>query len=387
MAVNDDEGNAMKIVADENIGNVKELFAGFGEVQLMPGRVINTAAVAEADMLLVRSVTKVDKALLAGSRVKFVGTCTIGMDHIDQNYLRSQGIGFASAPGCNANAVVDYVLCALATLALEQSICLATKTLGIVGLGNVGSRLKIRAEALGLTCICCDPILQRQGQKGLIPLAELIAKADIISLHTPLTLDGEDATYHLLNSKSLAQIKHNAILINSARGEVLDNKALSQLLQERRDISAVLDVWESEPTIAPDLLKQVQIATPHIAGYSLEGKLQGTAMVYRGACDFFGYPQQEFIKLFPPYKEVLFEAGQDESWEEIVYRVMLACYDIGRDSVALKSLTQYSPEQIGTEFDRLRKEYSLRREFNQTKIISSAIPPELRLKLAVLGLQ
>ena len=377
----------MKIVADENISNVKEFFAGFGDVQLMPGRVINTAAVAEADVLLVRSVTKVDKALLAGSRVKFVGTCTIGMDHIDQNYLRSQGIGFASAPGCNANAVVDYVLCALAALALEQSICLATKTLGIVGLGNVGSRLKIRAEALGLTCICCDPILQRQGQKGLIPLAELIAKADIISLHTPLTLDGEDATYHLLNTKNLAQIKHNAILINSARGEVLDNKALSQLLQERRDISAVLDVWESEPTIAPDLLKQVQIATPHIAGYSLEGKLQGTAMVYRGACDFFGYPQQEFINLFPPYKEVLFVAGQDESWEEIVYRMMLACYDIGRDSAALKSLTQYSPEQIGVEFDRLRKVYPLRREFNQTKIISSAIQPELRLKLAVLGLQ
>ena len=377
----------MKIVADENISNVKEFFAGFGDVQLMPGRVINTAAVAEADVLLVRSVTKVDKALLAGSRVKFVGTCTIGMDHIDQNYLRSQGIGFASAPGCNANAVVDYVLCALAALALEQSICLATKTLGIVGLGNVGSRLKIRAEALGLTCICCDPILQRQGQKGLIPLAELIAKADIISLHTPLTLDGEDATYHLLNSKNLAQIKHNAILINSARGEVLDNKALSQLLQERKDISAVLDVWESEPTIAPDLLKQVQIATPHIAGYSLEGKLQGTAMVYRGACDFFGYPQQEFINLFPPYKEVLFVAGQDESWEEIVYRMMLACYDIGRDSAALKSLTQYSPEQIGVEFDRLRKVYPLRREFNQTKIISSAIQPELRLKLEVLGLQ
>ena len=377
----------MKIVADENISNVKEFFAGFGDIQLMPGRVINTAAVAEADVLLVRSVTKVDKALLAGSRVKFVGTCTIGMDHIDQNYLRSQGIGFASAPGCNANAVVDYVLCALAALALEQRICLATKTLGIVGLGNVGSRLKIRAEALGLTCICCDPLLQRQGQEGLIPLAELIAKADIISLHTPLTLDGEDATYHLLNTKNLAQIKHNAILINSARGEVLDNKALSQLLQERRDISAVLDVWESEPTIAPDLLKQVQIATPHIAGYSLEGKLQGTAMVYRGACDFFGYPQQEFINLFPPYKEVLFVAGQDESWEEIVYRMMLACYDIGRDSAALKSLTQYSPEQIGVEFDRLRKVYPLRREFNQTKIISSAIQPELRLKLAVLGLQ
>ena len=377
----------MKIVADENISNVKEFFAGFGDVQLMPGRVINTAAVAEADVLLVRSVTKVDKALLAGSRVKFVGTCTIGMDHIDQNYLRSQGIGFASAPGCNANAVVDYVLCALAALALEQRICLATKTLGIVGLGNVGSRLKIRAEALGLTCICCDPILQRQGQKGLIPLAELIAKADIISLHTPLTLDGEDATYHLLNTTNLAQIKHNAILINSARGEVLDNKALSQLLQERKDISAVLDVWESEPTIAPDLLKQVQIATPHIAGYSLEGKLQGTAMVYRGACDFFGYPQQEFINLFRSYKEVLFVAGQDESWEEIVYRMMLACYDIGRDSAALKSLTQYSPEQIGIEFDRLRKEYPLRREFNQTKIISSAIPPELRLKLEVLGLQ
>ena len=377
----------MKIVADENISNVKEFFAGFGDVQLMPGRVINTAAVAEADVLLVRSVTKVDKALLAGSRVKFVGTCTIGMDHIDQNYLRSQGIGFASAPGCNANAVVDYVLCALAALALEQRICLATKTLGIVGLGNVGSRLKIRAEALGLTCICCDPLLQRQGQEGLIPLAELIAKADIISLHTPLTLDGEDATYHLLNTTNLAQIKHNAILINSARGEVLDNKALSQLLQERKDISAVLDVWESEPTIAPDLLKQVQIATPHIAGYSLEGKLQGTAMVYRGACDFFGYPQQEFINLFRSYKEVLFVAGQDESWEEIVYRMMLACYDIGRDSAALKSLTQYSPEQIGIEFDRLRKEYPLRREFNQTKIISSAIPPELRLKLAVLGLQ
>jgi len=377
----------MKIVADENISNVKEFFAGFGEVQLMPGRAINTDAVAEADVLLVRSVTKVDKALLAGSRVKFVGTCTIGMDHIDHHYLQNQGIGFASAPGCNANAVVDYVLCALATVALEQGICLATKTLGIVGLGNVGSRLKIRAEALGLTCVCCDPLLQRQGQEGLVPLAELLAKADIISLHTPLTLDGEDATYHLLNTKNLAQIRHNAILINSARGEVLDNKALSQLLQEREDIRAVLDVWESEPTIAPDLLKQVYIATPHIAGYSLEGKLQGTAMVCRGACDFFGYPQQEFIDLFPPKKEVLFVAGQDESWEEIVYRVMLACYDIGRDSAALKSLTQFSPEQIGIEFDRLRKEYPLRREFKQTKIISSAIPPELRLKLEVLGLQ
>ncbi|MCF7981972.1 MAG: 4-phosphoerythronate dehydrogenase PdxB [Pseudomonadales bacterium] len=377
----------MKIIADENISKVEEFFVELGEVQTLPGRAITKETVAHADVLLVRSVTPVNKVLLEGSSVKFVGTCTIGTDHVDLDYLRDQQIGFASAPGCNADAVVDYVIFALAALALNRHISLQQKTLGIVGLGNVGSRLKARAEAFGLNCLCCDPPLQHRGVEDLVPLEALLAEADIISLHTPLTHRGKDATYHLLNADNLPQIKREGILINTARGPVVDNVALKRLLSERKDICAVLDVWESEPSIDVSLLEQVSLATPHIAGYSLEGKLRGTAMIYQSVCDFFGCEQLPSLeKLWPAEKEVRLENLVGESWEKQVYQVLLQCYDIRQDSAALKALKTSNKKDIGTGFDHLRKTYPMRRELKKIKIINRSMSSPLSEKLTALGL-
>ncbi len=376
----------MKIVADENIPLVTEVFGCLGKVQTYAGRSITAAQVKGADALLVRSVTSVNESLLRGSNVKFVGTCTIGTDHIDQAYLQAQGIGFSSSPGCNAYGVVDYVISALVRLSMQQDFDLSTRCVGVVGVGNVGSRLKARLEAMGIRCLCCDPLHDDQNIPGLVHLDELIAESDIISLHTPLTKNGGHPTFHLFNAENLPKLKPGSIFINTSRGAVVDNRALTTLLSQRKDITAVMDVWEGEPDISLPLLDHVALATPHIAGYSLDGKINGTRMVYQALCRYFGFEETVDVDGLAPAIEKL-EAECDESASilEQAYQLVLACYDVRRDDLSFRAAMVLDNNNRPASFDALRKNYPERRELGVTGVKTDGGNEELNALLKALG--
>jgi len=356
----------MKIVADENITFIHEVFGGLGEVETYSGRAISAEQVKDADVLLVRSVTKVNESLLKDSNVRFVGTCTIGTDHIDQGYLKQQGIGFSAAPGCNANAVVDYVISTLLVLAQQQGFDLFERCIGIVGVGNVGRRLRKRLQGLGIRCLCNDPLHDDQEVAGLVHLDQLIAEADVISIHTPLTFDGEHPTHHLFNEFTLAQLKPSTILINSARGPVIDNQALISFLKQRVDVTAVLDVWEHEPEIDLPLLAQVALATPHIAGYSFDGKVSGTAMIYQALCRYFKLPEKLDVQALAPAVMPI-KCDIDEGLSA-VFEAVLNCYDVRADNARFRHEMVAENNQRALSFDALRKSYPLRRELGVTAI-------------------
>lgn len=260
----------MKIVADPNIPFVREAFGAHGDVVLIPGRQITAGAVRDADALLVRSVTPVEEVLLAGSRIRFVATATIGTDHVDVRYLEVLGIGFASAAGSNANSVAEYVVAALLELARRGRYRLRDRSLGVIGVGNVGSKVVRYARALGMRVLQLDPPLG---------LHERAWEADIVTLHVPLL----ETTRHMLHHDNLTGFT----LINTSRGAVVDNKALLQAIDGNRIPAAALDVWEGEPQISAELLDVVEIGTPHIAGYSFDGKVAGTRMIYEAFCRHF----------------------------------------------------------------------------------------------------
>ena len=254
--------SAIKIVADENIPALDPLFGQLGQIYRLPGRSMSADQLVDADVLLVRSVTQVNRDLLQGSQVKFVGTATIGTDHVDETALADLGIQFASAPGCNADAVTEYVLSVLLHLADEQSFSIFDKTVGIVGVGNVGSRLAARLQALGVKTLLCDPPRVDQDptiSDQFMSLTHLLNQADIVTLHTPLTHQHLHPTHHLLNASNLPFLKPNAILINAGRGPVIDNEALLSFTEDRPDVTLVLDVWEKEPEVNRQLASHVRI--------------------------------------------------------------------------------------------------------------------------------
>lgn len=273
----------MKIVADENIAFAAEVFGPLGELVLLPGRMIKRADLEQADILLVRSVTQVNCALLEGTPVRFVGSCTIGTDHVDTVWLAQHNIAFAHAPGCNARAVVEYVLSALLALHVDF---LDGRRIGIVGCGNVGSRLLRCLQQAGANVCAYDPFLD----DASLPLVNFdsLLQCEVICLHTPLTHSGAYPTFHLFGDAEIARLRSGTVLLNAGRGAVIDNVALLQRLLQQHDLHVVLDVWENEPAIDVALLEQVAIGTPHIAGYSAEGKWRGTAMVYEALCCHLG---------------------------------------------------------------------------------------------------
>lgn len=355
----------LKIVADENIPALDPLFTELGEVHSVAGRDLQRDQLVDADLLLVRSVTRVDRALLEGTSVRFVGTATIGTDHIDQQALEDLGIAFSSAPGCNADAVVEYVLSVLLHLAEEQSFCLKDRVVGIVGVGNVGSRLQARLEQLGVAVRLCDPPRQQVATAdqaaAFCSLSQLLEEADIVTLHTPLTRQGAYPTYHLLNADNLPLLRANAILINAGRGPVIDNQALLTCSQQRPDLTLVLDVWEQEPRVMPELAAQVRIATPHIAGYSLEGKLRGTWMLYEAYCRVARRtPSCRFESLLPPADVSLMYLGEQAGFLPAARML----YDPYRDDRALRATLDLPVDQQMQAFDQLRKQYPVRREFS-----------------------
>ena len=368
----------LHIVADENMVGVSELFSHFGEIHFFSGRDITAEDVKFADVLLVRSVTRVNQDLLEGSSVRFVGSATIGLDHIDQIYLTQEGIRFAHAPGCNAAAVVQYVFSALCQLCPDWEL----KTVGIVGCGNVGNLLRKKLLSLNVNCRVYDPFLSSIEGSELSNL-NYVAKSDIVTIHTPLTFDGPHPTAKMIDQKIINEMKESAVLINAGRGEVIDSEALLKRLKFGKPLKVALDVWESEPNINIELLERVDLATPHIAGYSVDGKRSGTAMIYM---EFLTWMEVSTTgKTQIGIEPRLIDLGESSTLAECI----LKSYDIASDDKAMRSLINNvsSSTRIAEAFDHLRKIYPERRDFTGTAVASSGvnISQEVKSRIAFLG--
>lgn len=331
----------MKIVVDDKIPFIQEKLTLLAdEVVALGGATISATDVRDADALIVRTRTRCDESLLKDSMVRFVATATIGFDHIDAPYLEQAGIEWVSCPGCNAASVAQYVESALLLLQQEKGVTLGQATIGIVGCGHVGSRVKGVAERLGMRVLICDPPL---GHDGFVSLDDIAREADIITFHVPLTRDGNYATWHMVDDAFLHRLYRVPYIINTSRGGVVDNTALLTALQEGRIRDAVLDVWEGEPQLNLDLLQRVFIGTPHIAGYSADGKANADNMVIEALCRHFNLPVPE--KVLPPKLPANFRYTGNP----------LELYNPLTDSEALKA----NP----SNFEYLRNHYPLRREY------------------------
>jgi erythronate-4-phosphate dehydrogenase len=351
----------MLILTDENIPCAREAFASLGQVVTLPGRAMTKEAARDAEVLLVRSVTRVGPELLEGTRVEFVATATIGFDHVDRNYLATRGIGFAAAPGSNAQSVAEYVATALLVLESRGKLRLAGSTLGIVGVGNVGSRVARVAQALGMRTLLNDPPRARaEGAAGFVSLENICADAEVLTFHVPLTREGPDPTWHLLDQALLERVRPGAVLLNTSRGGVHDTCAL----KAARHLGAlVLDVFEQEPAIDPDLVALADLATPHIAGYSYDGKVAGTRMIFDAVCGFLGRPAK-WPEGVPPARDLRCQLDRPD-----VLDAVRRTYDIGADDARLREVMRSpAPEERARGFDRLRKEYPRRHEFANWRI-------------------
>ena len=374
----------MRILADENIPML-EVFARHGQLRRVAGRSLDRAVLANAEVLLVRSVTQVDQALLAGSQVKFVGTCTIGTDHLDLQYLTQQGIGWASAPGCNARGVVDYVLGALLTLAERDGVDLSKRCYGVVGAGQVGQRLVQVLRGLGWQVLVCDPPRQQAEGGDYVDLATVLERCDVVSLHTPLTQQGEHPTFHLLGAEQLQSLQQGSWLINASRGAVVDNQALKQLLTQRHDLRVALDVWEGEPQVDAELAQRCDIASAHIAGYSLDGKIRGTSQIYQAFCQHFALADSAAIE-FPAQSLLAMELAAHTPVEEALRVICRAVYDPRSDDAAFRLSLQGDALTRRAAFDQVRKYYPVRREIPDLQVRVNQPTTELQQMLQALGI-
>jgi erythronate-4-phosphate dehydrogenase len=379
--------SSLTIVADENIPFASEAFGTLGDVRLLHGRRITPADLADADLLFVRSITRVDAALLKGTRVRFVATATAGIDHVTVPDLRELGIAFYAAHGCNANAVAEYMVAAWLTVARRTGTSLRGMRVGVVGVGHVGSRVVEKARALGMVPVLNDPPRARDtGDTAFVPLTALL-ECDIVTCHTPLTIDGPDPTYRLINESFLARLRRGTWFCNAGRGETVDEVALRGLMARGTLGAVVLDVWDHEPEIDADLLGAVTLGTPHVAGYSLEGKLNGTHMVYDAACRFLGQePSWDAAAAYPvPDVPLLHVEARERPDEDVLAEVVSRIYPVARDDAALRRCLAMAPQDRGREFDRQRKTYPTRREYRRTSVHADGASPELLATLR--GLQ
>lgn len=372
----------MKLVIDENIPLANRFFGEFGDILALPGRSISAADVADADILIVRSITEVNQSLLENSKVRFVGSCTIGMDHIDTAYLDSRGIKYTNAPGCNANSVVEYLLSCLSILTETNGLDWNKLSVGIIGYGNVGSLLAQRLKKLGMRLLAYDPFLT---EPELVSFEEVLA-CDVITLHVPLTTDTAYPTYHMFNQAVLSQLKPHQVLINASRGAVIDNQALFHALSQENSFTAILDVWEGEPDINVGLARKVLIGTPHIAGYSYDGKVAGTEIVYRALCQHVGFPVRHSSGQFleePPLAQMTFTSTANVDWS--VHTAIRACFDVRHDHSLLQASLRLPREERLAAFDFYRKTYRCRREFSGIKVKLKQVDSELHTKFKALG--
>ncbi len=357
----------MKIVVDENIEFGTQAFSEFGDVVAVNGRMISNEMLKDADALIIRSITKVDENLLSGTNIKFIGTATIGTDHVDEEYLIAKNIKFADAKGCNANAVKEYVLTALISAAVKNKIHLKGKTIGVVGVGNIGSIVSEAAEKLGMIVLKNDPPLKRTTGGDEYKSLDEALTCDVVTFHVPLNLEGIDKTFHLLDSLNIDKIKNCKILINSSRGPVIDNGVLAKLLEAKQKPFTILDVWENEPNLNGELLQLADIASPHVAGYTLEGKVNGTKIIYDKFCEHLNI-KPTWEPLLPKVKNSVIEVNTDGSIENVLNNIFTKIYPIKNDTKQFKVSLNLSPTERGKYFDGLRKNYKLRSEFSNYSI-------------------
>jgi len=374
----------VKIICATNMPFAMEAFSSLGETRILEGRDIKVADVRETDILALRSTTKVNRELLEGSKVRFVGTATIGTDHLDLAYFKKAGIKWCFAPGCNANSVSEYITAALLYLACNHGFKLSGKTIGVIGVGNVGRRVVEKAHALGLRVLMNDPPREsteygvRSPASGVrnglgnpfVSLDRVLAEADIITVHVPLTQEGADKTVHLANADFFKRAKKGVIFLNAARGPVVDSSALLDALAKGRVSHAVLDTWEGEPDYRMDLLGRVDIATPHIAGHSFEGKVMGTVMVYREVCKYLNVPatwSHEALMPPPLVPEIRVEvAGRED--QVVLWDAVRQVYDWEGDNRRFRESAVADEKLRIKNFDYLRSHYPERREFQYTTV-------------------
>ena len=368
----------MKIVIDQNIPGYEETFARHGEVLQVDGRKLIGEQLRDAQALIVRSITRVDAALLADSSVRFVGTATIGTDHLDISWLERHGITWACAPGCNADAAAQYTLAMMLLASRRLGFELKECSIGIVGFGNVGSRLCRLLKTWGVVRLTInDPPKAATGQCGLSDL-DHIKQCDVVSFHVPLNTAGPFATQGMIGPRFLSCLKPHALLVNTSRGKVTESRALHDWLVSGRGFAA-LDVFPEEPEIDPGLIAACTVATPHIAGYSLDGKMTGTLMVYRQFCKWLSTPPAE-NKLLASLEMHALKPDQ----VQIPADAILASCPVQRDDANLRMVTGMSPAQQSAWFDTLRKDYPRRRDFAGWELPQD-VPPAQAAILKNLG--
>lgn len=348
----------MKIVADDKIPFLKGALEQYSKVLYLPGREINNEVLKDADALVIRTRTKCSEKLLSGTGVKFIGTATIGYDHIDTAYCDANGIRWTNAPGCNSSSVQQYIISSLLRIARKEGRSLRGMTLGVVGKGNVGSKVAHFADLLGMRVLVNDPPRAREeGSQGYTDLSTLLKESDFLTLHVPLNRKGSDITFHLMDENKFASLKEGAWFINSSRGEVTVSAALKKALLSGKLGGAVIDVWENEPVPDCSLVDLCYITTPHIAGYSTDGKANGTAMTVNALTEFFGLSKEKWYPsaVPEPAEPLIVIECHEKTDEEILFEAVMHSYDVSADSEELKD----SPG----DFERLRGDYPLRREF------------------------
>ena len=346
----------MKLVADINIPFLKGVFDSyFDNVVLLPAKEITREIVKDADALLVRTRTICNAELLEGSKVKFIGTATIGFDHIDTEFCNSRGIEWVSAPGCNSGGVQQWIAVSLIYISKLKGLSLEGKTLGVVGVGNVGRKVVDVGLAFGMKVLCCDPPRKKEEHlSDFVDLNTIAQQSDFITFHVPLTCEGVDATHHMVNESLINLLKEGVVLFNSSRGEVAETQSLINAINNRKFTAVALDVWENEPNISHELLDIVDIATPHIAGYSLEGKVNGTRMVVDALSKFFNLGIHPWQPLANPTNE------KEAIRTTVLIDTIIHTYDIKADDANFR--------QSANKFEKYRSDYPLRREFSGYRV-------------------
>ena len=342
----------MKLLIDDAVWGSNQIFSEFGEVFTLPGREIRSESLKDFDALIVRSRTRVDEKLLRDANIKFVGSTVAGLDHIDKNYLEDNGIAFSSAQGCNANAVSEYVISAIANLSKDYGFKLSNKTLGIIGVGNVGRRLEVKAKQLGMKTFLNDPPREALEGSDNFTSLESALSADIVTFHTPLTYSGLNPTYKLLDSHNFKHINNDAIVINAARGGII-NETVWETTQTKANI---IDCWENEPNINLNLQKSAYWATPHIAGHSIDAKFMGSFMIYKDLCKYIKKPLNDNIEhLINPELKIIRENNLHETLNSI--------YSFHADDKAIQDISNFEnyrrnyPERY--EWRHFETEYKL----------------------------
>lgn len=368
----------MKIVADAHIPFVKEYFHAYGELVLAPGRSISRDHVKDADLLLVRSITRVDKNLLANTQVKFVGSVTAGADHLDTKWLDEAGIAWSVAVGFNAPPVADYVISVIAALQRKRLLAKEKIKTAVLGVGKVGSLVVERLKWLNMDVVLCDPLrAEKEADFNAVSLQEL-ADVDLISLHVPLVKTGSYPTHHFINQAFLQRQKPGCVLLNASRGAVVCS---SDLLQYGRHLHWCFDVWEHEPKIDKTILEQTLIATPHIAGYSMQSKIRGIDMIYRIACEKKIIAPQTRPPLIFPQQELTF-ADQHHHWQDIVLGIFNPLI-----LTAMMRTTLLPDYDYGHRFDEMRNQFNYRHEFGYTRIVNTHKSDEDAVLLTKMGIK